>query len=71
MNPIIVIKFFYIIHNALFMSLLIPGKVKKELLESISNYFATIKTNECGIFYLHCLVWLKKAPHLATLHFQI
>lgn len=71
MNLVAVAKFFHIIYKALFVSLLATGKVKKGLLEPILNYFATIETNEYRMFYLHCLIWLRRVSHLAMLYFQI
>lgn len=71
MNLVAVAKFFYIICEALFVSLLAAGEVEGELLRPISNYFATVETNGHRMLHLHCLVWLKGASHLATLRSQI
>lgn len=40
-------------------------------MQPISNYFATAETKRRRILYLHCLVLLKEALHLATLGSQI
>ena len=55
-NLIFVIKFFYIICKALFISLLIIGKVEKKLLKLISNYFAIIETNKHRMFHLNYFI---------------
>lgn len=49
-------KFFDIICKALFILLLAINKVKRWLLEPISNNFATIKINRYEIFYLYYLI---------------
>ena len=38
------------------MLLFFAGKLKKELLGLILNYFATIKINDYSIFYFHYLI---------------
>lgn len=70
-NLIIMAKFFYIIYNALFISLLAAAELKKGLLRPILDYFAIVKTNSYDMLYLHCFIWLKKVSYLAILHFQI
>lgn len=71
MNLVAVAKFFHIICNALFVSLLAAGKLKRGLVRPISNYFAMFKTNNHSILHLHWFIWLKKALHLVTLLSQI
>ena len=71
MNLVAMVKFFHIICNGLFLSLLAAGKLKAGLLGPVSNYFATVKTNSRIMLHLHCLVWLRGALQLATLHFEI
>ena len=67
MNPVAVAKFFYIIYDAVFMSLFAAGQTKEGLLGPILNYFAIVKTNGREMLHLHCLVWLKSVSHLAIL----
>lgn len=55
-NPIAKAKFFNIICDMVFISLFAENKIKKELLGPILNYFAIIKTKNCGIFYLYCFI---------------
>lgn len=45
MNPVIIAKFFHIIYNVVFMSLLAASQLKGGLPGLISNYFAIIETN--------------------------
>ena len=72
MNLVGVTKFFYITYEVLFMSLLAVDKVKKRLLEPISQYFATVvQTNRYKIYHLHCCIWLRKASYLAMLYYQM
>lgn len=52
-NLVIVVKFFYIICKALFVSLLVTGEVKKILLRLILNYFVIIKINWHKMLQLH------------------
>ena len=55
-NPVALAKFFHILCNTVFILLLIVGQLEKRLLGPISNYFATVEKNGCGILHLHCLV---------------
>ncbi len=71
MNLIAIAKFFHIIYDAIFMSLFGAGQIKGRLLGSILNYFGIVETNGCGMFHLHCLVWLKDISHLVTLQTQL
>ncbi len=71
MNPVTVAKFFYIIYDAIFISLFSAGQTKGGFLSLISNYFGTIETNSRGIFHLYCLVWLKSVSYLAILRTQL
>lgn len=71
MNFVALVKFFYIICDAIIMFLLDVGQIVKELFRSISNYFAIVEINNCKILQLHCLVWLRDISHLVTLQFQI
>ncbi len=70
-NPVATAKVFHIIYDAIFMSLFGAGSTAGGLFGQISNYFATVETNGCGMLHLHCLVWLKGISHLATLRSQI
>lgn len=67
MNLVAVAKFFYIIYNAIFMSLFGANQITRGLFGPISNYFAIVKINGYRMFYLYCLVWLKDVSHLVTL----
>lgn len=71
MNPAAVARFFHIICDAVFMSLLAAGHLEGGLLGPISNYFATVETNGRDMLHLHCLIWLRGVSHLATLRSQI
>ncbi len=71
MNPVVVAKFFHIICDAIFMSLFGASQTAGGLFGLISNYFATVETNGCGMLHLYCLVWLRGVSHLATLRSQI
>lgn len=55
-NLVTIAKFFHIIYNAVFMSLLTASQLERGLLGPISNYFATIEINGRGMLYLHYLV---------------
>ncbi len=70
-NPVVVAKFFYIIYDAIFMSLFGVSQTKGGLLGSISTYFGTVEMNIYGILHLHYLVWLKSVSHLATLRTRL
>ncbi len=70
-NPIAIAKFFYIICDAIFMSLFGVGQSKRGLLGPILNYFGIVETNSHRILYLHYLVWLKGVLHLAILQTQL
>lgn len=69
MNLVAVAKFFYIICNVILISLFVTEQIKKGLLGSILNFFATIRTNGHRMLHFHCLIWLKSISHLATLQF--
>ena len=71
MNHIAVARFFHIICDAIFMSLLGVGQTEEGLLRSIFNYFGTIETNGCGMLHLYCLVWLKRVLYLVTLQTEL
>ncbi len=72
MNLIAIAKFFYIIYNAIFISLFGAGQTKRGLLVPISNYyFGNVEMNGRRILHLHCLVWLKGVSHLAMLRTQL
>lgn len=53
------------------MFLFSVGQIKRGFLESISNYFGIVKTNDYRILHLYCFIWLKDVLHLATLQMQI
>lgn len=55
-NPIIIVKFFHILCDTVFMSLFTASQLKGGLLGPISNYFATVNTNGHDTLYLHYLV---------------
>lgn len=55
-NPIIIAKFFHIIHKALFIFLSATSEVKKRLLKLILNYFIIVEINRHKMLYLHCLI---------------
>ncbi len=71
MNPVVIIKYFHIIYDIIFMSLLGVDQTTKGLFGSISNYFATVKTNGRKILHLYYLVWLRGISYLVTLLSQI
>lgn len=56
-NHVVVVRFFYLIYNAIFLALLAIGYKEKGLLGPISIYFGIIKTNGHDILYLLYLVW--------------
>lgn len=56
MNPVAVVKFFYIICKGVLLYLLKNKKWDGGLLGPVSTYFSLVKTNGCGMLYLHCLV---------------
>lgn len=70
-NSVAVAKFFYIIYDAIFISLFGGDEIKQGLLGPISNYYDIIEMNGHEIFYLHCFVWLKSVLHLAILQIQL
>ncbi len=70
-NPVAIAKIFHIIYDAIFMFLLNASQTERGLLRPISNYFDIVEMNNCGILYLHCLVWLKGMLDLATLQTQL
>lgn len=70
-NPVAIKKFFYIICNVVFNSLLTTNQIKSGLLGLILNYFIAGKTNGHSILYLYCLILLRGILYLVILHFQI
>lgn len=67
MNPVAMAKFFHVICNAVFKSLLAARHQERGLFGPITTYFATVETNGRGMLHLHCLLWLAGLSHLATL----
>lgn len=55
-NPVTIAKFFHIICNAVFMSLIATSQLEKGVPRLISNYFATIKINDCNMLHLYYLI---------------
>ena len=55
-NPVVIAKFFYIIYNAILMSLFGEDQIERGLLKAILSYFSTIETISCGMLHLHSLV---------------
>ena len=55
-NSVAIAKFFYIICDAIFMSLFSASQIKRGLLGPISNYFGIVEINNYGMFYLYCFV---------------
>lgn len=53
MNSVTITKFFHIIYKTLLLFLLAASKVKKELLELISNNFTIIETNRPKMLHLY------------------
>lgn len=70
-NPVAVVKFFYIICQAILQTLFASEHRHRDWLGSVLTYFGTIKTNGRNMLYLYYLFWLKKASHLLTLHGKI
>ena len=70
-NSFAVAKFFYIICNAIFLSLFGVGQKIRGLLGPISNYFGIVEINTCEILHLHCFVWLKGVLHFVILQTQL
>lgn len=71
MNSIAGVKFFHIIYDMVFISLLAASQFEGGLLGLISNDFVTVETNGRGILYLYYLVWLRDISYLVRLCFQI
>ena len=55
-NPVTMAKFFDIICKAVLLSLFANEHHDGGLLGPVSTYFKIVKTNDCGMLYLHCLV---------------
>lgn len=70
-NLVAVGKFFHIICKEILLSLFASRSCNGGLLELVSTYFDIVKTNGCGMLYLHYLVLLKRALHLPTLRIKI
>lgn len=70
-NLVAMAKFFYVICKAVLLSLFVSEYCDRGLFGLISTYFEIIKTNSCNMLYLYCLIWLKRASHLLTLHTKI
>lgn len=49
-------RFFYIIYKTILFLLFTNKSCNKKLLKLILTYFKIVKTNNYGIFHLHCLV---------------
>lgn len=71
MNPVAMSKFFDIIYKSVLLSLFVSQYHDSGLLGPVLIYFGIVETNSCDMLYLHCLVWLKRASHLLTLHVKI
>lgn len=56
MKSVAILKFFYIICNTVFISLLATSQLERGLLRPIFNYFTTIEINSHSILHLHCFV---------------
>lgn len=70
-NLMAVAKFFHIIYKGALLSLFASESCDGGLLKPVLTYFDTIKTNDYGMLYLHCLVWLKQASYLPILRAKI
>ena len=55
-NLVTIVKFFYTICKALFISLLIGVQIDERLLEPISNYFIVVEINKYRMFHLHYFI---------------
>lgn len=64
MNSIAMSHFFETMCYGIFVHLLAIGSKNRRLFSSISTYFGIVKTNNQGILYLHCLVWLCDVFHI-------
>ncbi len=67
MNPVAVAQFFEATCTGFFKHLLATGFTGEGLLGPVSTYYGTVETNGRGMLHLHCLVWLRRAFHLADL----
>lgn len=71
MNPVAMAKFFNFTYKTVLLSLFVSEYHDGGLWGPVPTYLGTIKINDRDIFYLPCLVWLKKASHLPTLRIKI
>ncbi|KAF8860612.1 hypothetical protein BDZ45DRAFT_310087 [Acephala macrosclerotiorum] len=70
-NLVAVAQFFHHTCKAIFDGLLGSNTGRIGILGQVSNYFAMIKTNGCGMLHLHALVWLIGNLEFSTLRDRV
>lgn len=71
MNSIAMSHFFEITCYGIFVHLLAIGPKNRRFFGFISTYFGIVKTNNQGILYLYCLVWLCDVFHITQFRKQL